>query len=61
MTRSYVHGPSGIPRLEETIGHCLSRSVTTFRDREVLISCHQRLRHTYEELGLGAPIQFLVA
>ncbi|MBI3261650.1 MAG: AMP-binding protein [Acidobacteria bacterium] len=50
MTLSYVHGPSAIPLLGETIGQCLNRSATTFCDREALVSRHQRLRYTYGQL-----------
>src|SRR2546425_4858008 len=50
MTRSYVHGPSHIPLLGETIGECLDRITVACGERDALISCHQRLRYTYSEL-----------
>ena len=50
MTRSYVHGPSHIPLLGETIGECLDRITVACGERDALISCHQRVRYTYSEL-----------
>jgi len=50
ITRSYVHGPSHIPLLGETIGECLDRITVACGERDALISCHQRLRYTYSEL-----------
>ena len=50
MTRSYVHGPSHIPLLGETIGECLDRITVACGERDALISCHQRVRYTYSQL-----------
>ncbi|PYS05476.1 MAG: AMP-binding protein [Acidobacteria bacterium] len=50
ITRSYVHGPSHIPLLGETIGECLDRITVACGERDALISCHQRVRYTYSEL-----------
>jgi len=50
MTRSYVHGPSHIPLLGETIGECLDRITVACGECDALISCHQRVRYTYSEL-----------
>ena len=50
MSRSYVHGPSHIPLLGETIGECLDRITVACGERDALISCHQRVRYTYSQL-----------
>jgi fatty-acyl-CoA synthase len=51
MTGSYVRGETSTPLLEETIGANLDRAIERFGDREALVSCHQRVRCTYAELG----------
>jgi fatty-acyl-CoA synthase len=51
MTGSYARGDTSTPLLEETIGANLDRAVERFGDREALVSCHQRIRCTYAELG----------
>ncbi len=50
MDASYVSGPSTVPLLGETIGHCLNRTADAYADREALVSCHQGLRYTYRRL-----------
>jgi fatty-acyl-CoA synthase len=50
VTSSYVHGPSDIALLGETIGECLNRTSAKSPDREALVSCHQGLRYTYRAL-----------
>jgi fatty-acyl-CoA synthase len=54
MPDSYVHGPSAIALLGETIGDCLDRIVRAHRDRDALISLHQNQRFTYGELQQAA-------
>src|SRR5437870_7571842 len=49
-TGSYVHGPSRVPLLGETIGACLDRAAAAFGDRDALVSCHQDLRYSYRRL-----------
>jgi fatty-acyl-CoA synthase len=51
MTPSYVHGASATPLLGQTIGENLDRAVERYGDREALVSCHQRVRYTYAQLG----------
>src|SRR4051795_7094798 len=51
MKPSYVHGASATPLLGQTIGENLDRAVEAYGEREALVSCHQRLRYTYAELG----------
>ena len=51
MTGSYARGDTSTPLLEETIGDNLERAVERFGDREALVSCAQRVRATYAELG----------
>ena len=48
--RSYAHGASSDPLLDETIGANLERTVARFPDRPALVSRHQGLRYTYAEL-----------
>ncbi len=50
-TLSYSSGTSTVALLGETIGACLERTVAAFGDREALVSCHQNLRFTYNELN----------
>jgi fatty-acyl-CoA synthase len=47
---SYVHGPGTTPLLGHTIGESLNRAAAQFGDRDALVSCHQDVRYTYEEL-----------
>src|SRR5438132_7458781 len=49
-TGSYVHGPSSVPLLGETIGACLDRVAASFGDRDALVSRHQDLRYSYRQL-----------
>jgi fatty-acyl-CoA synthase len=51
MSDSYARGETSTPLLEETIGANLDRAIQRFGDREALISCHQKVRCTYAELG----------
>jgi fatty-acyl-CoA synthase len=50
MTASYVHGTSQTPLLGLTIGAALNHAAAEFGERAALISCHQDLRYTYEQL-----------
>jgi fatty-acyl-CoA synthase len=47
---SYLHGPSLIPLLGDTIGENLRRTVERFGNREALVVRSQRYRATYKEL-----------
>jgi fatty-acyl-CoA synthase len=47
---SYSHGASNTPLLGDTIGRNLERAVERHGGREALVSRHQALRFTYEEL-----------
>jgi len=47
---SYLHGPSLIPLLGETIGANLRRTVDRFGHREALVVRSQRYRVSYREL-----------
>jgi fatty-acyl-CoA synthase len=47
---SYVHGTSAQPLIGETIGMLFDRVATDHADGLALISCHQGIRWTYEEL-----------
>ena len=51
MTDSYARGDTSMPLLDETISANLDRAVERFGEREALVSCHQRVRCTYAELG----------
>ena len=48
---SYTSGTSTTPMLGDTIGANLERTVATFPDREVLVSCSQGVRYTYREFN----------
>jgi fatty-acyl-CoA synthase len=50
MLSSYVHGPSAVPLLGETIGACLDRVAGIASQRDALVSRHQGIRYTYEQL-----------
>jgi fatty-acyl-CoA synthase len=50
MRGSYVHGPSEVPLLGETIGQCLDRIAATHPDCDGLASLHQARRYTYAKL-----------
>ncbi|CAN5237623.1 AMP-binding protein [soil metagenome] len=50
LTRSYVHGASGIPLLGDTIGEHFDQVVRRWPDREALVVNHQNIRWTYREL-----------
>jgi fatty-acyl-CoA synthase len=50
MALSYLHGPSDVPLLGETIGACLDRAVSSFGHRDALVSCAQSLRYSYRQL-----------
>jgi fatty-acyl-CoA synthase len=47
---SYSHGVSDVPLLGETIGANLERTVARFGGQDAVVSCHQGVRMTYEEL-----------
>jgi fatty-acyl-CoA synthase len=47
---SYVHGASNVPLIGSTIGDLLDQTAERFPNREALISCHQKIRYTYEQL-----------
>jgi fatty-acyl-CoA synthase len=47
---SYVSGTSDTPLLGMTIGDAFDRTVARFPDRDALISRHQGLRYTWQEL-----------
>jgi fatty-acyl-CoA synthase len=46
---SYANGASSVALLGETIGANLERIVSTFPDRDALVSVHQGLRYTYAQ------------
>jgi fatty-acyl-CoA synthase len=50
-TASYAHGTSTVPLLGETIGANLERTVARVPDSEALVSRHQGVRFTWDELN----------
>ena len=48
---SFVSGVGEDPLIFQTIGQTLDLAATKFGSREALISCHQEIRYTYEELN----------
>jgi fatty-acyl-CoA synthase len=47
---SHVHGTSQTPLLRETIGACLTRHAASHGNATALVSCHQQLRYSYDDL-----------
>jgi fatty-acyl-CoA synthase len=54
MSLSYVHGTSDTPLLGSTIGAALNRAAASWGERDALISCHQDLRYSYNDLLVEA-------
>ena len=50
MALSYVHGPSNVPLIGDTIGACLDRTAAQYPDHDALIARHQRLRYSFQQL-----------
>ena len=51
MTRaSYIHGASQIPLVGDTIGAYFDRTVAEHANNEAVVSLHQGVRYTYEQL-----------
>jgi fatty-acyl-CoA synthase len=50
MNPSYVHGSSVTPLLGLTIGAALNDAAALFGERDALISCHQDLKYSYNDL-----------
>ena len=50
MFPSYVHGSSATPLLGVTIGAALDGAARSFGERDALISCHQDLKYSYDDL-----------
>ena len=48
---SYARGPVETPLMEKPIGELFDETVSRFADKEALVSRHQRLRFTYQQLG----------
>lgn len=48
---SYVSGTSELPLVFKTIGQMLDDTAALYGDREALVSVHQSLRYTYDELN----------
>ena len=48
---SFVSGVGGDPLLFQTVGQTLDLAATKFGSKDALISCHQEIRYTYEELN----------
>jgi fatty-acyl-CoA synthase len=49
LRMSYVHGPSDVPLIGETVGGILDRTAEAHGGVEALVSCHQGIRWTYAE------------
>lgn len=50
-TLSYVSGTSDLPLVFKTIGQLLADTTSIYGEREALVSVHQSLRYTYDELN----------
>ncbi len=53
MAHAYAHGLYDVPLLGETIGENFDRIVSLHGSREALVSCHQDVRLTYDELHVA--------
>ncbi len=51
MKESFVEGTTDSPLLTSTIGEAFDRAVKQWHDREALVSCHEKIRFTWAELG----------
>jgi fatty-acyl-CoA synthase len=51
MAEAYACGETTVALLEETIGANFDRTVARFGGREALVSCHQGVRLSYDELA----------
>ena len=49
MLSLQLAGTGTTPLLGQTIGASLDRAAAQFGDRDALISCHQKLRYTYND------------
>src|SRR5215469_6502249 len=47
---SYVHGASDVPLIGATIGDLFDRVAAQLPDHEALVSVHQGVRYTWQEL-----------
>jgi len=50
IATAYAHGLHDMPLLGETIGENFDRIVALHGSREALVSCHQEIRFTYDDL-----------
>jgi len=48
---SYAHGPMDKPLIEKSIGELFDENASRFADNEALVSRHQGLRFTYQQLS----------
>jgi fatty-acyl-CoA synthase len=49
---SYVHGATNSPLIGSTIGDLFDKIAARFPDRDALISRHQKIRYTYQQLKI---------
>src|SRR2546421_12841307 len=56
MELSYANGISNTPLMGETIGANLERTVARLPDKEALVSRHQGLRFTYQQLDEAVDV-----
>ena len=53
LEKSHVFGDTSVPLIEKTIGSYFEEQVEKYENREVLISKHQNLRYTWDELNVN--------
>jgi fatty-acyl-CoA synthase len=51
LTLSYDAGARDVVLPEQTIGQALAQTIARYPEGEALVSCHQGIRHTYQEFG----------
>ena len=49
LRMSYVHGPSNVPLIGETVGNLLDATANEHGDAEALVSCHQGIHWCYRD------------
>ena len=57
LESSHVKGATTPPLYEDTIGQALKQAAKQWPDREALVSVHQNIRWTFEELDRRATVE----
>jgi hypothetical protein len=52
LQKSHVFGDTSVPLIEQTLGSYFEQKSLEFSQQEALVSRHQNLRYTWEELNV---------